>query len=168
MFTTSSDPKAVVVTVAEAASRVDRKPATLRKWLQRGKLTGHGHDDMGNALVQLSEVEQLTWINASNLVGIPFEPTPGGNGDDLVTAAQAAEYVCVPPSTVRTWITRGFKDQNGNLVRLSAAGLDGRGRKLYRWLDVAKAEAAVRRRAGRDRGYPRCAACHQIVLECAC
>lgn len=35
------------------------KPATMRKWLQRGKLTKHGHDYYGRALVDLDEIEQI-------------------------------------------------------------------------------------------------------------
>ncbi|MFH8668820.1 hypothetical protein ACH4F3_28625 [Streptomyces anulatus] len=35
------------------------KPATMRKWLQRGKLTRHGHDYYGRAIVDLDEIEQL-------------------------------------------------------------------------------------------------------------
>ena len=39
-----------IVTVRTAATRCDLKPATIRKWLQRGKLTAHGHDQSGQAL----------------------------------------------------------------------------------------------------------------------
>ncbi|WP_406241210.1 hypothetical protein [Streptomyces anulatus] len=35
------------------------KPATMRKWLQRGKLTKHGHDYYGRAIVDLDEVEKI-------------------------------------------------------------------------------------------------------------
>lgn len=35
------------------------KPATMRKWLQRGKLTRHGHDYHGRAIVDLDEIEQI-------------------------------------------------------------------------------------------------------------
>ncbi|MFI2465948.1 hypothetical protein ACWF76_29310 [Streptomyces globisporus] len=35
------------------------KPATMRKWLQRGKLTRHGHDYYGRAIVDLDEIEQI-------------------------------------------------------------------------------------------------------------
>lgn len=35
------------------------KPATMRKWLQRGKLTRHGYDADGRVLVDLHEVETL-------------------------------------------------------------------------------------------------------------
>ncbi|MEU3318865.1 hypothetical protein [Streptomyces sp. NPDC006785] len=35
------------------------KPATMRKWLQRGKLTKHGHDYYGRAIVDLDEIEKI-------------------------------------------------------------------------------------------------------------
>lgn len=35
------------------------KPATMRKWLQRGKLTKHGHDYYGRAIVDLDEIERI-------------------------------------------------------------------------------------------------------------
>ncbi|MGW1440299.1 hypothetical protein ACWD7M_34265 [Streptomyces griseus] len=35
------------------------KPATMRKWLQRGKLTRHGHDYYGRAIVDLDEIAQI-------------------------------------------------------------------------------------------------------------
>lgn len=38
---------------------MDIKPATMRKWLQRGKLTKHGHDYYGRAIVDLDEIEQI-------------------------------------------------------------------------------------------------------------
>lgn len=49
----------VVVDIYAAAAATDVKPATLRKWLQRGKLTRHGYDRDGRALVDLDEVENL-------------------------------------------------------------------------------------------------------------
>lgn len=33
------------------------KPATMRHWLRRGKLTRHGHDYYGRAIVDLDEVQ---------------------------------------------------------------------------------------------------------------
>ncbi|MFC9606081.1 hypothetical protein ACFTTN_21780 [Streptomyces niveus] len=35
------------------------KTPTMRKWLQRGKLTKHGHDHRGRAIVDLDEIEQI-------------------------------------------------------------------------------------------------------------
>ena len=42
---------------AELATGI--KPATMRKWLQRGKLTRHGHDFNGRAIVDLDELLAL-------------------------------------------------------------------------------------------------------------
>jgi hypothetical protein len=42
-----------------AAEATHVKPATMRKWLQRGKLTRHGYDADGRVLVDLHEVESL-------------------------------------------------------------------------------------------------------------
>lgn len=75
----------------------------------------------------------------------------------LYTAAQAAEQAtrwrrllsagaaAVTPSAVRQWARRGH---------LAPAGLDHRGRPLYASADVARAEAATRRRALRLVGIP--------------
>lgn len=35
------------------------EPALMRHWLRRGKLTPHGHDYRGRAIVDLNEVERL-------------------------------------------------------------------------------------------------------------
>lgn len=42
---------------AEKATGI--KPATMRQWLRRGKLTRHGHDYYGRALVDLDELLTL-------------------------------------------------------------------------------------------------------------
>lgn len=60
--------------------------------------------------------------------------------DSLITTTEAATLCGVSASTIRTWADRGA---------LTAAGIDPRGRKLYRLLDVAKAEQATRQRARR-------------------
>ena len=59
---------------------------------------------------------------------------------DLITATDAATLCGVTPDAIRQWASRG---------QLQAAGIDHRGRKLYRLIDVAKAERATRKRAGR-------------------
>lgn len=66
--------------------------------------------------------------------------------DDLLTARHAAEILDVSPVTVRSW------DRRGHLPQAVAAGrplIDGRGRKLYRWLDILVAERATRAHAHR-------------------
>lgn len=35
------------------------KPATIRVWLHRGKLTRHGYDHAGRALIDLTELRTL-------------------------------------------------------------------------------------------------------------
>ncbi|WP_323874454.1 hypothetical protein [Streptomyces sp. 3212.3] len=47
---------------AQAATGV--RPGTIRVWLHRGKLTRHGHDGHGRALVDLRELRAIV------------EPTP--------------------------------------------------------------------------------------------
>lgn len=59
---------------------------------------------------------------------------------DDVTTAEAAAMAGVKPGVVRMWANR---------QHLTAASRDDQGRPLYRALDVAKAEAVTRRRAGR-------------------
>ena len=60
---------------------------------------------------------------------------------ELLTGPQAADLCGVGPATIRQWKCRGL---------LAPAGLDERGRPLYRQLDVALAEKATRKRAGRN------------------
>jgi DNA-binding transcriptional MerR regulator len=60
--------------------------------------------------------------------------------DDLITVAEAASLCGVSSEAIRKWASRGI---------LIASGLDERGRKLYKVIDVAKAERATRDRARR-------------------
>lgn len=55
--------------------------------------------------------------------------------DDLITATQAAALCGITTQAVTNWVARGH---------LSVSGVDERGRKLYRVIDVAKAERATR------------------------
>lgn len=60
--------------------------------------------------------------------------------DDLITATEAASLCGVSAEAIRKWASRGI---------LTATGMDERGRKLYRLIDVAKAERATREKARR-------------------
>ncbi|MCD2153450.1 helix-turn-helix domain-containing protein [Rhodococcus cerastii] len=60
--------------------------------------------------------------------------------DSLVTATEAATLCGTKTQTISMWVKRG---------KLAPTGLDERGRKVYRLLDVAKAERATRERARR-------------------
>jgi predicted site-specific integrase-resolvase len=57
----------------------------------------------------------------------------------LVTTAEAAELAGVSVGAIRIWVHRGH---------LTPVGRE-RGRLMYRWIDVAKAELATRKRARR-------------------
>ncbi|MFD0037271.1 hypothetical protein ACFVIZ_06435 [Streptomyces anulatus] len=48
-----------LVDTAAAQLGMNVKPATMRKWLQRGRLTRHGHDYYGRAIVDLDENEKI-------------------------------------------------------------------------------------------------------------
>ncbi len=65
--------------------------------------------------------------------------TPNGI-DDLITTNQAATLCGVTTAAIRQWAHRN---------QLAPAGIDERGRKLYRLIDVARAEHATRTRARR-------------------
>ncbi|MDH6111934.1 DNA-binding transcriptional MerR regulator [Kitasatospora sp. MAP12-15] len=65
--------------------------------------------------------------------------------DALLTGPEAAALCGVDPATIRSWKRRGL---------LEPAGLDDRGRPLYRQLAVAQTEARTRERAGRS--LPEC------------
>lgn len=60
--------------------------------------------------------------------------------DDLITASEAATLCGVTQTAIRKWAHRN---------QLTAAGIDHRGRKLYRVIDVARAEHTTRTRARR-------------------
>lgn len=60
--------------------------------------------------------------------------TPDGI-NNLITATEAATLCGVTTAAVTNWSARG---------RLQVRGLDEKGRKLYRLLDVARAERATR------------------------
>lgn len=66
--------------------------------------------------------------------------TPDGL-NQLLTTAQAASLFGVTSATIRKW------DQLG---KVSPAGLDRSGRKLYRLIDVARYEKETRVRSGRE------------------
>lgn len=60
--------------------------------------------------------------------------------EDLITVNEAASLCGVSAEAIRKWASRGL---------LSASGMDDRGRKLYKLIDVAKAERATRQKARR-------------------
>ncbi|MYS34915.1 hypothetical protein K388_01914 [Streptomyces sp. KhCrAH-43] len=51
-----------LVDTAAAQLGTNIKPSTMRKWIQRGKLTRHGHDYHGRAIVDLDEIEQILTV----------------------------------------------------------------------------------------------------------
>ncbi|MDH6126752.1 MerR family transcriptional regulator [Kitasatospora sp. GP82] len=63
--------------------------------------------------------------------------------DELLTGPQAAALCKVDTATIRQWKRRG---------KLAPAGLDEKGRPMYRRLDIALAERSTRERAGRTYG----------------
>lgn len=65
--------------------------------------------------------------------------TPEGT-DSQITASEAASLCGVALCTITKWAREG---------RINPCGMDDSGRKLYRLLDVAKAERATRDRARR-------------------
>ena len=65
---------------------------------------------------------------------VSFDP------DGLITGVQAARLADVTPATIRIWVHRRH---------LARAGIDERGRSLYRLADVARAEYKTRVRGRR-------------------
>lgn len=55
--------------------------------------------------------------------------------ESLITATEAAALCGVTTQCISNWVSREI---------LTVAGIDERGRKVYRLLDVAKAERATR------------------------
>jgi hypothetical protein len=66
---------------------------------------------------------------------------------DLLTQREAAELAGVSVEAVRKWATRGYLDAHGQRQYLPDKGKPGHPRHLG--IDVLRAEAATRRRAGR-------------------
>lgn len=62
--------------------------------------------------------------------------------ESLINTGEAAELAGVSPPAISQWKRRGH---------LAPAGIDHRGRPLYRWIDVARAEHRTRHAARRDR-----------------
>lgn len=60
--------------------------------------------------------------------------------NELIGSTRAANLVGVSVETIKKWRQRGH---------LETKGLDERGRPMYAWIDVVKAERATRDRAGR-------------------
>lgn len=73
--------------------------------------------------------------------------------DSLITAAEAADLCDVSVVTIRGWANRGYLTRAGERAKLPVAGVNAAGHKVYRLIDVAKAEQATRERARRDRYY---------------
>lgn len=48
----------VLVDAYAAHAATGTRPGTIRLWLHRGRLTHHGYDRNGRALVDLNEIEQ--------------------------------------------------------------------------------------------------------------
>lgn len=47
----------VLVDPYAAQAATGAKPGTIRQWLRRGKLTHHGYDHEGRALIDLDELQ---------------------------------------------------------------------------------------------------------------
>jgi len=63
--------------------------------------------------------------------------------ESLVTPEEAATICGVRPVTVRQWASRDYGPAKSK-TRLPHCGINDHGRKLYRLLDVAKANHATR------------------------
>ena len=67
---------------------------------------------------------------------------------EFLTTSQAGEWFDIAASTVRVWAHRGrispLRDPAGNVIRHPETG-----ERVYRLIDLAKAEHATRKRARR-------------------
>jgi excisionase family DNA binding protein len=137
-----------LLTANEAAERVGVRPTTIHQWVSRGKLSPAVRDGRGN-LFKLDDVELVE--RATRTAARRKHPTCGAEAAAAVptvsnpphaeiTARDAATLCGVDPATIRKWVQRGT---------LTPGGVDERGRRLFRLVDVAKAESATRAAARR-------------------
>lgn len=151
-----------IASLAEAAAAHGVKPATVRKWLQRGKLTHHGYDEAGRALIDADELGKL--VNPP-LAGKSVILGAFGSNEEqpLLDVHDAAALLGVKPVTIWSWYTRGYISPDGTRNRLRVAGFNEHGRRMYRLIDVAEAERATRDRAGRQAPRPPMSASDEIL-----
>ncbi|MET9506907.1 hypothetical protein ABZX62_00215 [Streptomyces flavidovirens] len=58
-------PQPLLVDAYAAQAATGIKPGTIRQWLRRGKLTRHGYDQAGRALIDLSELQNTQTAQAA-------------------------------------------------------------------------------------------------------
>lgn len=69
--------------------------------------------------------------------------------ESLLSTTDASRLAGVSVAAISNWRERGYLDATGKRVHLEPAATDRRGRPMYRWIDIAKAEHATRGRARR-------------------
>lgn len=107
------------ITAAEAWSVVSVQPATIRQWVSRGYLRSVGTRGCA-ALYDRDDLRRVELRTRSRTKAVPFHPVLDLSpkyDDRLITVLEAAEFLGVAPSTVRSWVTRG---------RLRPVGRSGR------------------------------------------
>ncbi|GAA2972131.1 hypothetical protein [Streptomyces enissocaesilis] len=58
-------PQPLLVDAYAAQAATGIKPGTIRQWLRRSKLTHHGYDQAGRALVDLNELQNKPLTKAA-------------------------------------------------------------------------------------------------------
>ena len=76
----------------------------------------------------------------------------------LVTTSEAAQLLPVSPSTIRTWASRGWTDNQGEHKTITPVDYRGRRRAPRYWLsDLQAAERDTRRKQRRSHRRTPCA-----------
>lgn len=78
----------------------------------------------------------------------------------LWTAKDAAEAFHTTINVILMWRNRGWTEADGERKTLPVADTDSRGRPLYRWRDLLKAEAGTRQSRRRTGLPPRAVLAH--------
>jgi DNA-binding transcriptional MerR regulator len=107
------------VTAVEAWAVVNVRPATIRQWVARGYLRRVG--TRGRAALydrdDLRRVRLRTHDRTKTVPLLPVLDLSPKYDDSFITVVEAANFLGVAPSTVRSWVTRG---------RLRPSGQSGR------------------------------------------
>lgn len=129
----SAEP-AELVTAAEAFARHRIRPATIRQWVARGRVTARGARGRAH-LYDRGELMHLQIAGLRSPHTLPVLPREklrltSSLDQQQITTGEAARLYGVAPSTIRSWVARSL---------ITPSGTEGRSH-LFRIQDLREAE----------------------------